>query len=114
MAKRRCISRDVFESDAYHYLSHPAKTLYTAFILYSDDEGVVINTRTAMRMCECHESDLIELVDSGFLLNVGDIYVIKHWYVHNKVQPSRMTKSLYQDELARLYVTQTKEYELRE
>ena len=112
MAKRRCISVDVMESDEYQELSNAAKCMYIALMLRSDDEGVVINPRTVMRMTGFTDTQLDELIDSGFVLKVDNIYVIKHWYLHNKIQPSRIVKSLYQESLSKLRVNKLKEYEL--
>ena len=111
MAKRRCISVDVYESEEFFELSDKAKVLYTHFILRSDDEGVVINPRTAMRLCCVGEEVLEELIHSGFLLKVGDIYVVRHWYAHNKIQPSRVVPSIYTAELEQLIVNKIKLYE---
>lgn len=112
MAKRRCLSRDVFESRKYLKLSVIAKCLYIALILHADDEGVVINPHIPANSLRCDEKGFEELVTEGFLLKIEDTYIIKHWYVHNKVQPSKMIPSLYQTELSRLKVNERKEYEL--
>lgn len=111
MAKRRCIAVDVYESEEFLTLSDKAKVLYTLFILRSDDEGVVINPRTAMRLCGATDVELCELLEMGFLLAVDGVYVIRHWYAHNRIQPSRKTDTLYTEQISRLYVSSTKEYE---
>ncbi len=112
MAKRRCFSVDVMESDSYYQLSDKAKILYVVFMLHSDDDGVVINPNAVMRMYEANRQMLTELVDSGFLLVVDDIYVITHWCIHNKIPPSKKTDSLYRDQLKKLTLSQTGEYML--
>lgn len=111
MAKRRCISVDVYESEEYFELSDKAKVLYTHFILRSDDEGVIINPKTAMRLCGAGEEILRELIDSGFVLRVEEIYVIRHWYAHNQIQPTKKTNSLYREELSAVIVNDKKIYE---
>lgn len=114
MAKRRCICIDVYESEKYLDLSLSAQVLYTHYVLHCDDEGVVINPRSIMRLCGVSQETLQELIDEGFLLSVQDVFVIKHWYVHNRIQPSKKTDSLYQKELHRLFVNERKEYEFIE
>lgn len=111
MAKRRCISVDVYESEEFYELSDKAKVLYTYFILRSDDEGVIINPKTAMRLCDAKDEILKELIDSAFVLEVEGIYVVRHWHVHNHIQPSRVVPSIYSEELERLCVNKTKLYE---
>lgn len=114
MAKRRCFSIDLFNSEEFLNLTNDAKSLYLGLLLHTDDEGVVINPRTVMRMMELSDDTMNELYINGFLIDVDGICIIRHWFFHNKIQPSRMVASLYQAELAKLYVTQTKEYALRE
>ena len=102
---------DVYSSWEFLSLSHSAKALYTYLLLYSDDEGVVINHRSVMHMCSIGEEELAELIENGFVLEVEGVYVIRHWYTQNKIQPSRMTSSMYQYELKNLYVNHKKEYD---
>lgn len=112
MAKRRCISVDVYESEEFFELSDKAKVLYTHFILRSDDEGVIINPKTAMRLCNAKDEVMSELKEKGFVLKVEEIYVIKHWYAHNRIQPSKKIASLYSQELSLLIINEQKLYEL--
>ncbi len=114
MAKRRCICIDVYESEKYLDLSYKAQVLYTHYVLRCDDEGVVINPRSIMRLCGACTENLQELIDEGFLLSVKDVFVVKHWYVHNRIQPSKKTDSLYRNELSQLCVNERKEYEFIE
>jgi len=114
MAKRRCFSIDFYDSEDFLNLSNNAKALYLGLLLHADDEGVIINARTILRITGETERTLTELFSAGFLIDVDGVYIIKHWYLHNKVQPARMVSSLYQSQLEKLYVTQTKEYAFKE
>ncbi len=111
MAKRRCIGVDVYSSWEFLSLSNPAKVLYTYLVLFCDDEGVVINPRSVMHMCSIGEEELAELIENGFVIETEGVYVIRHWYVQNKIQPSKMTTSVYQHELRALHVNEKKIYE---
>ena len=112
VAKRRCISVDVYENNDFIELSDGAKVLYTAFILHTDDDGFVINHRTVMRLMGATKEKLQELLDTGFVIDVGRVLVIKHWFIHNRIQPSRKVGTIYQEELDRLFVNDWNEYEL--
>ena len=112
MAKRRCISVDVYESEEFFELCDRAKVLYTCFILRSDDEGVIINPKTAMRLCAATNEDLEQLMEKGFVLKVEGIYIVRHWYAHNRIQPSKKIPSVYGKELSLLSVNEQKLYEL--
>lgn len=111
MAKRRCISVDVFENDVFLDLDNSSKILYVYFILHSDDDGFVINPKTVMRLCGANKEDLTALIEQGYILMFDDgILIIKHWYKHNKVQPKKKTDTQYQTQLAQLTLNQSKEY----
>ena len=114
MAKRRCISVDFYESEEFLSLSDKAKVLYTGLILRSDDEGVVINHGISLRLLGLSSKYFDELIQKGFVLDIDGVFVIRHWYLHNKVQPTRIVHSLYQQELSKLYVSDRKTYELDE
>lgn len=111
MAKRRCFSIDVIESLAFRRLSPEAKAIYFGLMAHADDEGVIINHTIALCLQDIDERAVKELVDSEFLLIVNDMYIVKHWYLHNRIQPSKFTDSLYQAELGMLYLNDRKEYE---
>lgn len=111
MAKRRCFSIDVIESIAYRKLSNEAKVLYFGLIAHADDEGVVINHNIALCIQGVEESALQELVDNCFIIKINELYIIKHWYMHNRIHPSKFTKSVYQSEISRLFVNERHEYD---
>ena len=110
LAKRRCISIDFYDSDAFCRLSAQSRVLYTELILHSDDDGVVINPKAAMTICKAKAKNLEELMQSRFLILIDGVYIVRHWYVHNKVQPSRKVDSIYGETLLKLYVNDRGEY----
>lgn len=110
MAKRRCINIDFYDSEAFCELPPRVKYLYTELILHSDDDGVVINPKAVLRICKSDKRNLDLLVNKKFLLNIDGVYIIRHWYVHNKVQPSRKIDSIYSETLYKLYINERNEY----
>lgn len=112
MAKRRCFSIDVFESDKCFELSTEAKVLYTYLMLNSDDEGIISNTHYMMRMLGFSNSILNELIEQEFIIKLDDLYVIAHWHIHNKIPPSKKNPSVYQKKLEKLYLNSEGIYEL--
>ncbi len=111
MAKRRCISVDIYMSDKYLELSKPAQVLYTHLILNSDDEGVVFNPHYTARLMGVSKDKLTELETKGFIIKAEDMYVIRHWYIHNKIAPSKKTPSVYQKQLENLKLNSENIYE---
>lgn len=114
MAKRRCIAIDIYQNDAFLNLSDKAKVLYIAFILNSDDDGFIINPKTVMRLYEANESILNELIDNKYIIAIDNLFVIKHWKVHNKLQNNRHTATIYQSVLSKLCENELEEYEIIE
>lgn len=114
MAKRRCFSIDFYESDKFLDLSSDAKALYLGLLLRADDDGVVINPKIVLRLTGIETKALEELYENSLLLNIDGVCIIKHWLCHNKIQPTRKVESIYQKELDKLRVSQTKEYIVKE
>lgn len=112
MAKRRCINIDFYDSEMFCELPPSAKHLYTELILHSDDDGVIINPTTVLRICKVKRDVLERLVRHNLILRIDGIYIIRHWYVHNKIQPSRKVDSIYSEMLFKLRVNERKEYEV--
>ncbi len=112
MAKRRCFSIDIFESDRYLSLSKQAQVLYFYLVLHADDEGVVSNPNYLVRLLRHTSDKLTELETKEFIIKIDDIYVIRHWHIHNKIAPSKRTPSVYQKQLAKLCLTSENIYEL--
>ncbi len=110
MAKRRCISVDIIESEDYAELSHSAQSLYIELMFRSDDYGAISNVRIAMMWTETTNSELDELEEKGFLLKVDNVYIITHWNIHNRIPPSKQNESLYQKQLDKLILTDDKVY----
>lgn len=114
MAKRRCFSVDVMESDEYLSLPPQAKILYIALIAKSDDDGFAVNAKTAMRLTETTENEVEQLIKKGFLLEVDGTYVITHWHLHNRIPPTKKAPTRYKDKLEKLAVNSEGLYELME
>ncbi|MBR3972206.1 MAG: hypothetical protein IKJ83_04935, partial [Ruminococcus sp.] len=110
LAKRRCISIDFYDSEEFCEMPPSAKHLYTELILHSDDDGVVINPKAVLRICKTTSVMLEMLVRKKFLLEIDGVYIIRHWYVHNRVQPSRKVDSIYSKTLFKLYINDQNEY----
>lgn len=112
MAKRRVFSIDVVESMEFLRLSKEAQLLYFFLMLHTDDEGVIINHEVVVKITDSSLKALEELTESGMLIKVDKVYIIRHWHKQNKIAPSKITPSLYQAEISKLSVNQLKEYVL--
>lgn len=112
MAKRRCISIDFYESENFLEMSDKLKMLYTMLLLHCDDEGIIVNPMMVTKIMKASKRHLQELIDRGFILSVDGVYVLRHWFWHNHVQPSKKNMSIYVTVLDKLRVNKLKEYEV--
>ena len=100
MAERRMISKKVFSSDKFTTLPAKAKLLYAYMILYSDDQGFSDSVKLSMTVAGASKSDLRKLIDAGYVIQFDSgAYLIAHWPLMNKVQPSRATETSFSKEL---------------
>lgn len=113
MATRRCISKEIIESDAFLDLSFAARALYGALVVEADDDGVVGAPRRVMRAAGCQPKHLEELYRARFLLEIGNgVAIIKHWRMMNYIPRDRYKPSVYQDELRAVYLKADRSYTL--
>ena len=98
MANKRMFTRELLESDKFLELSHNAKVLYFYFNLAADNEGFVNSKQRVMRLCDCSDTDLQELIKGNWviLFDTG-VLVITHWRMHNTLKNDRCN-SIYERE----------------
>ena len=103
MANRRMMSKTVIETDDFIEMSLQAQALYFHFLLKADDDGFVGNPKSIMRLINSSDKDLQELIEKGFVIRFENgVLVIRHWNVHNYIQPDRYNATVYQDFLSQL------------
>ena len=112
MAKKRCISIDFYDSEEFCELTPRAKHLYTELILHCDDDGVVINPKAVLRICKTDQKYLDLLENKKFLIRIDEVYIIRHWHIHNHIQPSKKVDSIYGEALSQVVINPKNEYEL--
>lgn len=100
MANKRMFSRELVNTDAFSVLSLSAQALYFRLCLEADDDGFLSSTLRITRSIGGTETELKELLDSGFLIRFDSgIYLIRHWNIHNTLQNDRHTKTMHENEL---------------
>ena len=114
MAKKRMFSISVVDSDNFLDMPLSAQALYFHLNVRADDDGFVDNPKRIMRTIGAAEDDLSILILRRFVIRFEDgVVVIKHWRVHNTIQSDRYTRTVYEEDLARLGLKKNKEYTLR-
>lgn len=105
MAERRFISKQIFTDDEFTDLEVQTRLLYVYLILNADDDGMLKNAKQMMFLAGADKNDLQTLVDEGYLYDFSSgVYVIRHWNMMNKVQPSRKADTIYQKEKSELHI----------
>lgn len=87
---RRCFSGKVTESDAFYALPGNAQALYLHLCMQADDDGFLNNAAVVASRIYGGRKALKRLVEDRFLLQFGDVCVIKHWRVSNTLKGDRI------------------------
>ena len=108
MSERRLFST---ESDAFLDMPLSSQALYFHICLNCDDDGVCDSPRKIIRMVGAQADDLNILVTKRFLLQLSqNVFVVKHWMIHNSINKQRYKPSKHADLLAGLYIKENGAY----
>ena len=103
MKKRRMLTPDLIESDSFYTLSSCSQALYVHLNLNADDDGVVDNWKSIVRIMKARKEHLDALCEKKYLLHLpNDTLYITHWRGHNQIRSDRYIPGLYKDELTQL------------
>ena len=98
MAERRMFARTIIDSDAFLDMPTATQCLYFHLGMRADDDGVVNNPKSIMRICGARDDDMNLLIAKKFILVLeNQIIVIKHWKINNYIQKDRYKASKYTD-----------------
>lgn len=111
MAKHRCFSVDIVESDNFLELPISSQALYFHLGMAADDRGYVNNARSIIRLIGSSLGDLEQLINKKFILVRGEgLILIKGWRINNTIQPSRLVESKYANDLRKLFFDENNSY----
>lgn len=111
MAERRMFAKTIIDSDAFLDMPSSAQALYFHLSMRADDDGFVNNPKKIQRMVNCSDDDLKLLLAKRFILAFeSGVIVIKHWKLNNYIRKDRYCPTIYQDEMAQLFVKESGAY----
>lgn len=111
MAERRMFAKTIIDSDAFLNMPASAQNLYFHLGMRADDDGVVNNPRSIMRLVGAHEDDMNILISRKFLIVLQDaVIVIKHWKINNYIRNDRYIPSKYTELLGSLSLDENNAY----
>ena len=91
-------ARTIIDSDAFLDMPTATQCLYFHLGMRADDDGVVNNPKSIMRICGARDDDMNLLIAKKFILVLeNQIIVIKHWKINNYIQKDRYKASKYTD-----------------
>ena len=112
MAQKRMFNKQIMLSDSFLDMSADARALYVTLNMCADDDGLVNNTKSLVRMCGASKENLEELQANDFIhIFENGVCVIVHWKIHNTIKNDRYKPSIL-DEKDRLFVNEKKVYEI--
>ena len=115
MANRRCFSKKIVRSDDFIDLPATTQLLYFQLGMEADDRGYINNAKSVMKLVGCTKGDLEMLIAKRFvLIREEKLILIKGWRINNTIQPSRISESLYVDDLKSLFFDEHGSYTEKE
>lgn len=120
MAKKRMMTREIDDTGSFRSMSGTAQALYHAMSLHADDEGIGDNLAGDMFATHANKKHLSELLPEGngkgfvmlFKVKGMNLYVIKHWFLANKMDTQHFTRTIYLQVESQLYVKSDNSYTL--
>ena len=113
MADKRMFTNRIVSSDSFKEMPLSAQALYFHLGMNADDEGFLNNAKSVQRSILASDDDMKLLIAKNFVIPFpSGVMVIKHWKMHNTIQPSRLKETQYTDERSMLDVKENKAYTL--
>lgn len=105
MRNRRMTSVSVIRSDFFLDMPLSAQALYFQLNAEADDDGIVANPKSVMRLIGANTNDFDILLAKKFLIKFEDgTIAIKHWRVNNTIPKDRYKPTEYQENMSLLYL----------
>ena len=98
-------SVSVIRSDFFLDMPLSAQALYFQLNAEADDDGIVANPKSVMRLIGANTNDFDILLAKKFLIKFEDgTIAIKHWRVNNSIPKDRYKPTEYQENMSLLYL----------
>lgn len=111
MAEKRMFTNRITGSDPFKEMPLSAQALYFHLGMSADDEGFLNNAKSVQRSILASDDDMKLLIAKNFIIPFeSGVVAIKHWKMHNTIQPSRLKETQYTEERSLLSVKENKAY----
>lgn len=113
--KRRMVSLDVVDTDAFLDMPISTQNLYFHLSVRADDDGFIANPKKITRVIGSNDDDIKVLFSKKFLIPFeSGICVIKHWRMNNFIAKDRYTETKYLNLKRTLFIRKNGAYTLNE
>lgn len=113
MAEKRMFTMKIVDSDTFKEMPLSTQALYFHLGMNADDEGFLNNAKSVQRSIMASDDDMKLLIAKNFIIPFeSGVVVIKHWKMHNTIQPSRIKPTQYTEEKSLLETKENKAYTL--
>jgi len=114
MAKRM-FSTEIVDSDAFLDMGQGAQLLYFHLGMRCDDDGFLGNPMRIMRNIGVNSDDLKVLITKKFIIPFeSGVVVVKHHRMNNNWDKYNCKRTVYREELGKLFIKENKAYTLDE
>lgn len=114
MAKKRMVSNQIVDSDAFLDMPLSAQALYLHLLVRADDEGFSNGFKKVMRMIRASDDDLKILIAKNFIIMFeSGVLVIKHWLIHNTIRQDRLIPTVHEEEKRQISTKNNGSYTLK-
>ncbi len=101
--KRIPFNPDVCRSYRFRSLRPGSQALYLQAMLDCDSEGL-IDRDTVLQTGSGTEENMQELIKNGYLIDMGDVLAVKHWFCHSPMKPGHRQDTVFADAREKLCV----------
>lgn len=113
MARRRCLSLDVIDTDQFLELPLSTQALYMHLVCRADDDGFIGNPKKITKMLGANEIELQLLCKVGLLIPFDSgVVVVTDWRTQNTLQNDRYKPTRFLSEKSLLELNENKQWEL--
>jgi len=106
-------SLKIIDTDMFLDMPISARLLYYDLSMRADDDGFVGSPKKIQRMIGCSDDDMKLLIAKKFIIPFDTgVCVIRHWRIHNYIQPDRYTPTIYRYEKSMILQDENKSYDL--
>lgn len=106
-------SLEIIHCDGFTSMPATAQALYLQILASCDDEGFTSQIGMCKFLSHSSDDDLKQLVEKEFIFQIGNVTVVKHWWMNNYIREDRIEPSSF-SERSQVYIKANGNYTLND